>query len=161
MKFNKKYIWQRFLVTLCGVIPTLFIYISIFIADNEEGKGYSGLLGIDSSGKFLIGMLVVFLIYTIICYILSYLYWKKTTYEIGEQNITLEKGVLFKRKIIIEYENIHAINIDRPFVSILLGLSKLCIDSGNAATSHINEIEIVDIPDIISQMEKDIKEKIE
>ena len=53
----------------------------------------------------------------------------------------------------------HAINIDRPFVSILLGLSKLCIDSGNAATSHINEIEIVDIPDIISQMEKDIKEK--
>lgn len=164
MRYNKKYVWYRAIIFLSGVIPFLFLLISFSFNDSEEleeGEStFSGFLGINSSGKLILGLAIVFVIYTIIDFIISYLYWKKTTYSFNNNDITLEKGVIFKNKIVLNYENIHAVNIDRNLIMRLFHMSKLCIDSGNASKSGLNEIEIIDTISIIEQMEKDVKERL-
>ena len=161
MRFSKRYIWQRFLFFLPGVIFLLFLftYLTIRSGDEEDVTKFTGLFGINNEETFLIVFLSILVIYSILDFVYSFLYWKKTKYEITDREITLTKGVFFKREIVIDFKNIHAVNIDRNLLLIILGMSKLCIDSGNAQASSINEIEIFDLPDIINQMEKDIKEK--
>ena len=161
MRFSKRYIWQRFLFFLPGVIILLclFTYLTIRSGSEEDVTTFTGLFGINNEETFLIVFLSILVIYAILDFVYSYFYWKKTKYEITDREISLTKGVFFKREIVIDFKNIHAVNIDRNLLLITLGMSKLCIDSGNAQTSGINEIEIFDLPDIINQMEKDIKEK--
>lgn len=161
MRYNRKYIWYRFIISLSGVLVFLFLFISLVLSDSEDTEEiYTGLFGIDTSGKLLAGIMIIFALYAIIDYILSYLYWKKTTYSLNDNDIVLEKGLIFKKKIVLNYENIHAVNIDRNLIMRMFHMSKLCIDSGNANRSNINEVEIVDIISIINQMEKDVKERL-
>ena len=161
MRFHKRYIWQRFFSFLPGVIVFLYALVNFTMETTDEGPTtYSGFLGIDSSGKFLIAAGIILLVYSLFCILYSYLYWKKTTYEISETEITLQKGVLFKKNIVIEFRNIHAVNVDRRFLSIILGLSSLCIDSGNARTSSTNEIEIFDLPVVVKKMEEELNDRI-
>ena len=160
MRYNKRFIWQSFFVRYLFVIPVLYLFTILVFATNDEGlTTFSGFLGIDSSLGFLIGVGIILIIYGIIDYIFSYLYWKKTTYEIGDKEITLESGVIFKRNIVIEFTNIHAININRSFFARMFGLSQLCIDSGNTASGNIKEIVIYDLPDTLSKLELDIREQ--
>ena len=123
MRFHKRFIWQRFFVFLAGVIPVLYLFSAVAFVETDEGMTFSGMLGIDSSLGFLIGVLIILVVYGILDYIYSYLYWKKTTYDIKDNEISLQKGVFFKRNIVIEFENIHAVTIERSLICMIVGLS--------------------------------------
>lgn len=159
MRFNKRYIWQRFITFLPASLLLIFLLIDFALVTEDEESFYTGFLGINSMKELIIASVIVFLCYSVIDYIYSYLYWRLTKYEIKDREITLQKGVLFKKNIVIEFNNIHAVNVDRKLMCLILGLSKLCIDSGNARTSFINEIEIFDTPDVIAKLEETIKGK--
>lgn len=61
---------------------------------------------------------------------LSYKYWK---YELGEDAIKIEKGVLWKKYVSIPYERIQNIDIYRGILDRLLGLSDVQIQTtGNS-----------------------------
>ena len=160
MRFNKRFIWQVFFIQYLVVIPILYGFMMLSFTTSDEGlTTFSGFLGINSSLGFLIGVGIILVVYGIINYLFSYLYWKKTKYEIGDKEISLTRGVLFKRNIVIEYTNIHAININRSLLARMFGLSQLCIDSGNATTGSIKEIIIYDLNDALKTLEIEIREK--
>lgn len=158
MKYSKKYIYYSFLIASFFSLIILSMFSSMCF--DEEMINYSGFLGVDSSKELLLGLLIVFVIYETIAFGFCYLNWKMISYEIGEENITLKKGIIYKKKIVVPYIKMHAVTIERNLFIRFFKLSTLNIDSGNASKSHENEIVIVLDKELINNLEKRIKEKI-
>ncbi|UZE93010.1 MAG: PH domain-containing protein [Candidatus Nealsonbacteria bacterium] len=74
-------------------------------------------------------LILFFLLYIIFCYIwakLTYRFWR---YELTEDAIKIEKGVIWKKYISIPYERVQNVDIYRGVFARLLGLSNLQIQT--------------------------------
>lgn len=158
MKYSKKYIYYTFLIASFFSLVILGMFCSMCF--DEEMINYSGFLGVNSSKELLLGLLIIFVIYESIAFGFCYLNWKMISFEIGEENITLKKGIIYKKKIVVPYIKMHAVTIERNLFIRFFKLSTLNIDSGNASKSHENEIVIVLDKELINNLENKIKEKI-
>lgn len=159
MKYNKQYIKYIFTIASLFSLAILFIFLNMCLSD-EEDEIFSGLFGIDSSQKLLLGLGIVFIVYEAIALVFSICYWKNISYQINDEALTLNKGIIFKNKKVVPYNKMHAVTVERNIFMRLFKLSSLNIDSGNAANSFINEIEIVDTKEKIEKLEQDIKKNI-
>jgi len=73
------------------------------------------------------------------------LYWlilNRHLFSDQNESFLIEKGLFYRKKIDIPYDNIHSIAIKRSLLSIILGLSTLQLDTGSTATSAIPEASI-------------------
>lgn len=74
-------------------------------------------------------LILGFFLYIIFCYIwakLTYRFWR---YQLTEDAIKIEKGVIWKKYISIPYERIQNVDIYRGVLARLLGLSDLQIQT--------------------------------
>ena len=159
MKYNKKFIYYSFLIASLFSFVFLFLFISLCMSE-EENELYSGFLGIDSTSKLLIGLGIVFVIYEVIALIICFLDWKMINYEVTNQGVTFHKGIIFKKTIMVPYEKMHSVTVERNLFIRFFKLSSLNIDSGNAGKSHVDEIIIIDSKEFIEKLEKEIKHKV-
>lgn len=95
---------------------------------------------------------VCYMIGLVIAVIYSYLYRNCSGYELNEKEIICKKGIIFKKKSIVEFSKIHAINIKQNLVQRILGISALMVDSGSTNTAHTAEIAIYDDVHIIQKL---------
>ena len=159
MKYNKKFIHYSFLLASLFSVVILLLFTSLCMSE-EENELYSGFLGIDSTGKLLIGLGIVFVLYEVITLIICLLDWKMISYEITDEGISLQKGIIFKKKVVVPYEKMHAVTVERNLFIRFFRLSTLNIDSGNAGKSHVDEIVIIESKEFIEKLEKEIKHRI-
>lgn len=145
-KFSKKYKTHRILGGLIGVFIIATYFLQFIIEDPDNFFIY-----------FLI-VAAISVVYIIILVVFVNLSWKYIEYEFKEDSIELKKGIIFKKKQVLYYNKIHAIDIKRPFLSLILNTATLNIDSGSTV-SNSAEISIYHEHKVIVELEKMLKEK--
>ena len=131
-KLHPKAVWLFFFQILFGsLILALFLagMITGAIADKNP---------ITASGamRVLFIFLIVFVIYIPLCYILarlSYHFWR---YELAENAVKIEKGIIWKKYISIPYDRIQNVDIYRGVFARLLGLSDLQLQTAGYSGQH-------------------------
>ncbi len=130
-RFDKGYIY-------CGLLSDLFssIVIALVFFEDEsspEGIGARVLLFAVGAAVLYLG----FIVYRI-------LYYRTSGYELTENEIKCNRGVLFRKRSVLDYKKVHAINKRQTLLHRIFGIAVLTIDSGSTNTSHQAEITIIE-----------------
>lgn len=135
-KFDKGYIFSNMLSDLFGSFVLLFLFLDDIILD-EEAKAEDIAAAIP---YFIIAFIVIYL-----CFIAyRILYYNTSGYELTEKEIKCNRGVLFRKRSVLEYKKIHAINKKQNLIHRIFGIAILTIDSGSTNTSNQAEILIIE-----------------
>lgn len=125
---KRKYISRVFLSLMFSLFSTI-IYISLFFNKNSEGEMLD-------NQPFLTKLLlfVVMIATLILSLVLFWIIIRKQVFYDEDKNFNVESGLFFKRKISVPYENIHTIAIKRSLLDLIIGTSKVEIDTGTVAS---------------------------
>lgn len=135
-RFDKGYIYSNLLSDFFGSLVVLFIFLKDFFLD-ENAKAEDIMAAIPF---FVIGFAVIYL-----CFIAyRILYYKTSGYELTETEIKCNRGVLFRKRSVLDYKKIHAINKKQNLFQRIIGVAVLTVDSGATSNSHQAEITIVE-----------------
>ena len=133
-RFDKGYIYAALLSDFFTslVIPFLFLEDLLF---DEAGADLSVAIPV-----FAIAFAVVYL-----CFIAyRIVYYKTSGYELSEREITCKRGVLFRKRSVLDYKRVHAVNKRQSLFHKIFGIAVLTVDSGSTNTSHQAEIVIIE-----------------
>ena len=135
-KFDKGYIYSSLLSDLFSSLVILFVFLKDFFLD-EEAKPEDIQAAIPI---FAIAFVVIYLCFAVY----RILYYKTSGYELTDKEIKCSRGVLFRKRSILEFKKVHAINKKQNLFQRLFGIAVLTVDSGSTNTSHQAEIIIVE-----------------
>ena len=135
-KFDKGYIYSSLLSDLFSSLVVVFIFLKdFFLSDESNPEDIKAAIPF-----FVIGFAVVYL-----CFIVyRILYYKTSGYELTETEIKCNRGVLFRKRSVLEYKKVHAINKKQNIFHRIFGIAILTVDSGSTNTSHQAEITIIE-----------------
>lgn len=151
-KFSKKLIYYRLIYGIFVALMVAYFVFSTFIGEEEE-------ISIEMMELALKFSFIAAIVTYIILVIYNILYYKMSGYQLQENEIVCVRGVLFKKKSIVEYKKIHAINSKQNFIEKLFKLSTLQIDSGSTNTAHSAEIQIIEDQTVVESLMKIVKAK--
>ncbi|QWB99760.1 PH domain-containing protein [Mycoplasmatota bacterium] len=123
---KRKYIYDVFKSLFFSIFLVFFISPHILETENEEIFSLSNIQAIIVLLIFFLSLITQFIIYWMI--------YKRHLFSNQDKSFLIEKGLFFKRKINLPYKNIHTISIKRNLFDMILGLSKLQIDTGTTAS---------------------------
>ncbi len=143
-RFDKGYIYSSLLSDLFGSLVVVFIFLKDFFLDEE------------SNPEDIIAAIPVFVIVFIVVYLclVAYriLYYKTSGYELTEKEIKCNRGVLFRKRSVLDYKKVHAINKKQTLFHRLFGIAILTVDSGSTNTSHQAEIIIIEKSKVVDAL---------
>lgn len=148
-KFDKGYIYSSLLSDFFSTLLILFVFFSDFLFDDEivaEKK-------IATLPFFAIAFIIIYLFF--IAY--RVLYRRASGYELTENEIKCNRGVLFKKKSVLEYKKVHAINKKQSIFHRIFGIAILTVDSGSTNTSHQAEIMIIEKATTVDALLSELK----
>jgi len=135
-RFDKGYIYSSLLSDLFSSLAILFIFLNDFFLD-DEAKAEDIIAAIP---VFAIAFIVIYL-----CFVAyRILYYKTSGYELTEKEIKCNRGVLFRKRSVLDYKKVHAINKKQSLFHRIFGIAILTVDSGSTNTSHQAEITIIE-----------------
>ncbi|MBE6733066.1 MAG: hypothetical protein E7561_03625 [Ruminococcaceae bacterium] len=135
-RFDKGYIYSSLLSDLFGSLVVVFIFLKDFFLDDESNPEDI----IAAIPFFVVAFIVIYL-----CFIAyRILYYKTSGYELTENEIKCNRGVLFRKRSVLEYKKVHAINKKQNIFHRIFGIAVLTVDSGSTNTSHQAEITIIE-----------------
>jgi len=135
-RFDKGYIYSGLLTDFFYSIVLAFVFLEDFFF-NEESKPEDIAAAIPF---FVIGYIVIYL-----CFVAyRILYYRTSGYELTENEIKCNRGVLFRKRSVLDYKKVHAINKKQNIIQRIVGIAVLTVDSGSANTSHQAEITIIE-----------------
>ena len=92
----------------------------------------------------IIGLFALTLIVLVVGLIVSWLEYINYSYTFEEFNLKLKRGIINKEIVSIPYRQMQDINIQRGLLYLLLGVSKVIIDSaGHEEADEMNETDII------------------
>ena len=143
-KFDKGYIFSCLLSDLFSSLVVVFIFLKDFFF-NDESNPEDIKAAIPF---FVIGFAVVYL-----CFIVyRILYYRTSGYELTEKEIKCNRGVLFRKRSVLDYKKVHAINKKQNIFHRIFGIAILTVDSGSTNTSHQAEITIIENDKIVDDL---------
>ena len=143
-KFDKGYIYSNLLSDLFGSLVVVFFFLKDFILSDESTSE-------DMIAATPIFAIVFILIY--LCFIVyRILYYKTSGYELTEKEIKCNRGVLFRKRSVLDYKKVHAINKKQNIFHRIFGIAILTVDSGSTNTSHQAEITIIEKDKIVDAL---------
>ena len=143
-KFDKGYIYSSLLSDLFGSLVIVFIFLKdFFLNDESNPEDIKAAIPF-----FVIGFFVVYL-----CFIVyRILYYKTSSYELTETEIKCNRGVLFRKRSVLDYKKVHAINKKQNLFHRIFGVAVLTVDSGSTNTSHQAEITIIEKDKVVDAL---------
>lgn len=143
-RFDKGYIFSSLLSDLFGSLVIVFIFLKdFFLNDESNPEDIKAAIPF-----FVIGFAVVYL-----CFIVyRILYYKTSGYELTEKEIKCNRGVLFRKRSVLDYKKVHAINKKQNIFHRIFGIAILTVDSGSTNTSHQAEITIIEKDKIVDAL---------
>ncbi len=147
-RFDKGYIFSSLITDLFGILVILFIFLKDFFLDEESHPEDIAT----AIPFFVIGFSILYL--CLIVY--RILYYRTSGYGLTENEIQCKRGVLFRKRSLLEYKKIHAINKKQHLIQKLFGVAVLTVDSGSANTSHQAEIVIVEKEKAVDALLKEL-----
>ena len=135
-RFDKGYIYSSLLSDLFGTLVVVFIFLKDFFLNEESNPEDI----VAATPIFVVAFVLIYL-----CFIAyRILYYKTSGYELTEKEIKCNRGVLFKKRSVLEYKKVHAINKKQNIFHSIFGIAVLTVDSGSTNTSHQAEITIIE-----------------
>lgn len=135
-RFDRGFIYSSLLSDLFSSIVIGFIFLKDFFL-NEETKTEDIIA---ATPIFVVAFIVIYL-----CFIVyRILYYKTSGYELTEKEIKCNRGVLFRKRSVLDYKKVHAINKKQNLFHRIFGVAVLTVDSGSTNTSHQAEITIIE-----------------
>lgn len=115
--------------------PFLIAFLLSIIAPSATASPGPGIII-----AFLASFLIPFLIFVAAIFVSAYL-WAKWTYnnykyQITEEGVKIEKGVIWKHYVTIPFERIQNVDIYRGILARLLGLSDLQIQTAGLSATY-------------------------
>ena len=135
-RFDKGYIYSSLLSDLFGSLVVVFIFLKDFFL-NEESNPEDIAAAIP---YFVVAFIVLYLCLAVY----RILYYKTSGYELTETEIKCNRGVLFRKRSVLDYKKVHAINKKQSLFNRIFGIAVLTVDSGSTNTAHQAEITIVE-----------------
>lgn len=146
-KFSKKLIYHGI---ISGLLFSLVIFFYCLIGFQPEDAFIIDstiiTIGAIAAGVFF----VIYMIYKVLFYSLS-------GYELKETQIICQRGVLFKKKSILDYSKINSVNKRQGLIQKLFGISFLMVDSGSTSRAHQAEIMIIEDSNIVNDLYNKLK----
>lgn len=135
-RFDKGYIYSGLLSDLFGIIVILFIFLKdFFLDDSAKAEDITAAIPI-----FVIAFIVIYL-----CFIVyRIMYYKTSGYELTETEIKCNRGVFFRKRSVLDYKKVHAINKKQNIFHRIFGIAVLTVDSGSTNTFYQAEITIIE-----------------
>ena len=135
-RFDKGYIYSGLLTDFFYSVLLAFVFLEDFFF-NEESNPEDIAAAIPF---FAVGYIVIYL-----CFIAyRILYYRLSGYELTETEIKCNRGVFFRKRSVLDYKKVHAINKKQNIIHRIFGIAVLTVDSGSANTSHQAEITIIE-----------------
>lgn len=141
-KFDKGYIYSNLLSDLFASFVLVFFFFKDMFTDSNEKYTQVSLL------IMAIAFVVIYLCFVVY----RILFYKTSGYELTETEIKCNRGVLFRKRSVLEYKKIHAINKKQNLIHQIFGIAILTVDSGSTNTSHQAEITIIEKSKTIDAM---------
>lgn len=145
-KFSKKLIYYHLVRDFFVAILIGFVVFSNFLDEEEE---------VISEEIFKYAFIVaigVGVAYYIINAIYQVFFYKTSGYEVNDSGIVCNRGVLFRKKSILDYNKMHTVNKKQGLIQKIFGIAYLMIDSGSTNTAYNAEIWIVEDVNIIDRL---------
>ena len=143
-RFDKGYIYSSLLSDLFGSLVVVFIFLKDFFFNDEANPGDI----IAAIPIFAIAFIAIYLCFTVY----RILYYKTSGYELTEKEIKCNRGVLFRKRSVLDYKKVHAINKKQNLFHRIFGIAILTVDSGSTNTSHQAEITIIEKDKIVDAL---------
>jgi len=108
------------------------------------------------------GVFVISLILIIVGFIIGWLEYINYAYTLSEFDLRMRRGVLNRREISIPYRQIQDVDIDRNFANILLGLSRIVMQTAaheEADEKGMTEVVLEPVDKAIALDLRDILER--
>ncbi|MBQ4116960.1 MAG: PH domain-containing protein, partial [Clostridia bacterium] len=135
-RFDKGYIYSALLSDLFGSLVILFIFLEdFFFGEETKAEDIAAAIPV-----FAISFAVIYS--CLIAY--RILYYKTSGYELTPTEIKCNRGVFFRKRSVLDYRKVHAINKKQSIFHRIFGIAVLTVDSGSTNTSHQAEITIVE-----------------
>ena len=135
-RFDKGYVYAGLVTDL---FYSLFLVV-VFLQDLLLGEESDPADIAAAAPVLVIGFFVIYL-----CFVAyRILYYRTSGYAFTEREIKCHRGVLFRKRSVIDYKKVHAINKKQSLLHRLFGIAVLTVDSGSANTSHQAEITIIE-----------------
>ena len=135
-RFDKGYIYSGLLSDFFGCLVIVFFFLKDFFLD-DEAKAEDIVAAIPI---FAIAFVVIYLCFTVY----RIMYYKTSGYELTEKEIKCNRGVLFRKRSVLDYRKVHAINKKQNLFHRIFGIAVLTVDSGSTNTSYQAEITIIE-----------------
>ena len=123
-QLHPKAVWLFFIKSLMGGI-FLFIFFGMWGAPLL----LVAVMAAEKLGMIATGLLIFAVFYIIFCYFWAKWNYNAWRYELSEDAIKIEKGVILKKYISIPYERVQNVDIYRGVFARILGLSDLHIQT--------------------------------
>lgn len=135
-RFDKGYIYSYLLSDLFRSILIFFIFLGDFFFDeNTQSQDIASAIPV-----FLAAFCVIYL-----CFVAyRIMYYRTSGYELTETEIKCNRGVFFRKRSVLDYKRIHAVNKKQGIFHRIFGVAVLTVDSGSTNTAHQAEITITE-----------------
>lgn len=135
-RFDKGYVYSSLLTDFFYSVLVVFLLLKDFFLDEESNPEDIAA----AIPFFVIGFVIIYL-----CFVAyRILYYRTSGYELTDREIKCNRGVLFRKRSVLDYKKVHAINKKQNLIQRIFGIAVLTIDSGSANTSHQAEITIIE-----------------
>ena len=119
-RFDKGYIYSSLLTDFFYSIFLVFVFLRDIFVDDEANP-------VDIATAVLIFAIACVIIY-IGFVIYRILYYKTSGYELTDKEIKCNRGVLFRKRSVLDYKKVHAINKKQSLFQRLFGIAVLTVD---------------------------------
>ena len=141
-KFSKRLIYHRIFVGFfLGIFASIYV-LSSLLSENEEAINPIAIF-ISLGTGFVV--FVFYIIYGILFYHLS-------GYEIKENQIICKRGVIFKKKSILDFSKINSVNKKQSIFQKMFGISSLKIDSGSTNSAKEEEVLVIEDTNVVNEL---------
>jgi len=130
------------------IVGFLLLLVSFFILSSKDtlylklDSLIHSSLSMNIVNYFIMGILIISILLIVIGVIVSWLGYINCEFVLGENAISIRRGILNKKEISIPYRQIQNIDIEQSFNQKMLGICKLVIlTAGNDYNNKIGESE--------------------
>ncbi len=130
-------LWMRRPIYV-AVLFTIIVFVLLFIDDNLNL--WKGLV----SKNFELGLLLLEIVWgfaLVPAFFWAILKWASTTHLMTDTQFIFSRGILNRKKFVVNYEHIQNINVERSFFLIILGLSTVRVETAGVRAGE-SELEV-------------------
>lgn len=136
---------------------SIFIIFIILLVFSTSSGDFFDLTLIST---LITGITLWILALLIFSYLWAYLTYKYYFYELRNEGIRIEKGVIWKKYTTIPYDRIQNVDIHRGIVARLVGLSEVDIQTAGASSGRRRRTAEGTLPGLRTDVAKDIRNKL-